>query len=79
MLAIVDWQALCSVKNFRSFLGLANYCRKFIMDYSKRAPPLTDSLKKEVKWAWAVRCEEAFQNLKEDIVSEPIHKLPDFE
>ncbi|KAH0709457.1 hypothetical protein KY284_010884 [Solanum tuberosum] len=77
--AIVDWHAARSVKDLRSFLGLANYYRKFIAGYFKGAVALTDLLKKDVKWVWSVRCQEAFQNLKEAIASEPILKLPDFE
>uniref|UniRef100_A0A3Q7G549 Reverse transcriptase/retrotransposon-derived protein RNase H-like domain-containing protein n=1 Tax=Solanum lycopersicum TaxID=4081 RepID=A0A3Q7G549_SOLLC len=66
--AIVDWQASRHVNYLRSFLGLANYYRKFIAGYSKRAAALSDLLKNDTKW-----------NLKEAIASEPILKLPDFE
>ena len=47
--AIVDWQASRHVNYLRSFLGLANYYRKFIAGYSKRAAALTDLLKKDTK------------------------------
>ena len=77
--AFVDWQAPRNVKDLRSFLGLANYYRKFIVGYSKRAATLTNLLKKDAKWIWIVRYKEAFKNLKEAITSEPILKLPDFE
>ena len=77
--AIVDWQAPRHVKDLRSFLGLANYYRKFIAGYSKKATTLIDLLKKDTKWFWSERCDEAFQNLKSAIASEPILKLPDFE
>ena len=77
--AFVDWQALRNVKDLRLFLGLANYYRKFIVGYSKRAATLTDLLKKDAKCIWVVRYEKAFKNLKEAITSEPILKLPDFE
>lgn len=76
--AIVDWQAPSSVKDLRSFLGLANYYQKFIAGYSKKAATLIDLLKKDVKWVWSVLCEEAFQNLKEAIASEPVLRLPNF-
>ena len=79
MQAIVDWQAPRHVKDLRSFLGLANYYRKFIAGYSKKAAALTDLLKKYTKWVWSERCDEAFQNLKNTIASEPILKLPYFE
>ena len=51
--AIVDWQAPRHVKDLRSFLGLANYYRKFIAGYSKKAATLTDLLKKDIKWVWS--------------------------
>ncbi|WMV37254.1 hypothetical protein MTR67_030639 [Solanum verrucosum] len=38
---IVDWKAPRSMKDLRSFIGLANYYRKFIAGYSKRAAALT--------------------------------------
>ena len=77
--AIVDWQSPRHVKDLSSFLGLANYYRKFIAGYSKKAVSLTDLLKKDAKWVWSKQCEEAFQNLKNAIASKPILKFPDFE
>ncbi|KAH0685909.1 hypothetical protein KY285_016461 [Solanum tuberosum] len=47
--AIVDWQAPHSVKDLRSFSGLANYYRKYVAGYSKRAAAMTDLLKNDVK------------------------------
>lgn len=79
MQAIVDWQTPRSVKDLRSFLGLANYYRKFIAGYSKKVAVLTDLLKKNTVWAWTEKCDGAFNLLKEVIASEPILKLPDFE
>ena len=49
MQVIVAWQTPCNVKDLRSFLDLANYCRKFIAGYSKRPAALTDLLKKDTK------------------------------
>jgi hypothetical protein len=48
--AIHDWPALKSVSKLRSFLRLANYYRKFIAAYSKKAAPLTVLLKKNGNW-----------------------------
>ncbi|XP_047263650.1 uncharacterized mitochondrial protein AtMg00860-like [Capsicum annuum] len=77
--AIVKWQAPSEVKELRSFLGLANYYRKFIAGYSKKATSLIDFLKKDVKWVWSDKCDAAFQTLKEAISSKPILKLSNFE
>lgn len=42
--AIEEWQAPTKVSELRSFLGLVNYYRRFIVGYSK---PLTNLLKKD--------------------------------
>jgi hypothetical protein len=47
---IHDWPAPKTVLELRSFLGLANYYRKFIAAYAKKAAPLIDLLKKEASW-----------------------------
>ena len=62
--AIMDWPAPQKDGDLRSFLGLANYYRKFIQGYSKKVSPLTDLLKKEAKWEWSDECAKAFQKLK---------------
>lgn len=77
--AIVDWPTPTKVTELRSFLGLANYYRKFIQGYSKKVAPLTDLLKKDQKWVWSERCQAAFDKLKSAVASEPVLRLPDFE
>ena len=75
--AIGSWQAPRNVSELRSFLGLANYYRRFIKGYSEVASPLTDLLKKDKKWDWKGSCNEAFERLKEAVMSEPVLALPD--
>ena len=43
--SILDWETPKSVKDVRSFLGLAGYYRRFIEGFSKLAKPMTDLLK----------------------------------
>ena len=47
--AIEEWQAPTKVSGLRSFLGLVNYYRRFIVSYSKRVAPLKKILKKDVR------------------------------
>ena len=54
--AIIDWPAPKKVTELRSFLGLANYYRRFIEGYSRKVAVLTDLLKKNKPWNWSESC-----------------------
>ena len=54
--AIMEWSVPTKVTELRSFLGLANYYRRFIKGYSKRVSPLTNLLKKDNPWDWSMQC-----------------------
>ena len=62
--AVLDWTPPESVKQVRSFLGLASYCRRFVENFSKVAKPLTELPKKDKQFQWTPKCEESFQELK---------------
>ena len=69
---VMSWERPKSVFEIRSFLGLAGYYRRFIEDFSRIAAPMTRLTRKEVKYDWVDRCEEAFQELKRRLTSTPI-------
>src|SRR4051812_30235257 len=75
--AVLEWTPPESVKQVRSFLGLASYCRRFVENFSKVAKPLTELLKKEKKFEWTPKCEESFQELKRRLTSAPVLAPPD--
>ena len=58
--AMMSWERPKSVFKIRSFLRLARYYRRFIQDFSRLAAPMTRLTRKEVKFEWDDRCEEAF-------------------
>ena len=74
---IAEWPTPTKVKDVRSFLGFANYYRRFIGDYSNIARPLIDLTKKEKQWNWMTSCQMAFDRLKEEFTKEPVLTLPD--
>ena len=76
--AVLDWTPPESVKQVRSFLGLASYCRRFVENFSKIAKPLTELLKKDKKFEWTPRCQESFQELKRRLTTAPVLVPPDF-
>ena len=77
--AIVEWPTPSSVKDVRSFLGLASYYRKFIRGFSELAKPLTNLTKKGIDWRWESAEETAFLQLKTAMATAPVLQLPDFD
>ena len=77
--AVLDWTPPESVKQVRSFLGLASYCRRFVENFSKVAKPLTELLKKDKKFQWTPKCEESFQELKRRLTSAPVLAPKEFQ
>ena len=82
--AIKTWPEPTTVREVRSFLGLANFYRKFIHNHSKLAKPLTDLLKstefhekfghkftKTAKLEFGEKEKQAFAELKEALISAP--------
>ena len=45
--AILEWPTPKTVRGVHSFLGLANFYRRFIKDYAQVAHPLNDLTKKD--------------------------------
>ena len=58
--AILKWQKPKTVKEIRSFLGLAGCYKKFVKDFSKLARPLTTMAKKDTPFRWTKLCEKSF-------------------
>lgn len=66
--AIQDFLTPRRLSNVRSFLGLANYCRRFVKNFTLIAKPLTLLTMKNAPFEW----EEAFVKLKVALCSNPI-------
>jgi hypothetical protein len=74
---VMDWKPPKSVHQIRSFLGLAGYYRRFILYFSRIAKPMTELLKKGVKFVWSEGCEKAFHTLRQHLTSAPVLVQPD--
>ena len=75
--AVRDWKTPKTVKDVQSFLGLANFYRKFIRNYSRITTPLTEITKKDVKFKWAKDCQDAFDTLKQMFLEDPVLEMYD--
>lgn len=69
--SIAEWKEPKTVKDVQAFLGLANYNRKFIKDYSKLAAPLTNLTRKDVEFKWNSDQQRAFDRLKAASIEAP--------
>ncbi|KAJ9520558.1 hypothetical protein QJQ45_007406 [Haematococcus lacustris] len=82
VVAINSWPVPTTVHEVRSFLGLANYYRRFVNNFSTIAEPLTaltqaDGHDKQGKVTWTSAQQSAFDALKHALTSAPILIAPD--
>lgn len=64
-----------NVKEVRRFLGKVSYNRKFIPGITEILQPIYELLRKECKFDWNEKCEEAFNKIKALLTSEPVLKM----
>ena len=82
--AIHDLPTPKSIKDLRSVLGMANFVRRFVKDYSDLTAPLVELTRKSFvkrtsfKKAWGPAQDAAFQKLKEALSEAPVLHFPDF-
>ena len=79
MKGILDWLTHKCVKDVQKFLELANYYRLFIKGFASIARPLHDMVKKNQKWNWIEKQEEAFRESKEQFMKKLVLVAPDLD
>ncbi len=75
--AVREWERPRNVHEVRSFLGFANYYRRFVRMFAHLASPLTELTKKGVGWQWGPFQRRAFQELKDALCAAPILQYPE--
>lgn len=65
------------VSRLRAFLGLANYYRRFVKNFSLIAKPLTILTGKDQPWTWGHEQQQAFDTLKQKLGSALVLRRPD--
>ena len=59
-------------KQLQPFLGLVNYYGNFLKGFSTTAHPLNKLVEHQAKWRWTQECEDAFQELKQQLASSTV-------
>ena len=70
--AIAAFPQPSTKKQVMRFLGMAGYYRKFCPNFSSVTEPLTELLRKDVKFVWTKHCQLAFERLKALLQSAPV-------
>src|SRR5690606_35217683 len=73
---VLQWQPPWSVKDVQSFMGFANFYRRFIKNFSGIAKTITDLTKdandKSKEFVWTKEADKSFELLKRMFTSAPI-------
>ena len=68
-----------TLKEIRSFLGMASYYRKFIKDFAKIAYPITKLTHQDTAIEWTEECDQAFKMLKQKLTTAPVLSYPNYD
>ena len=82
-----DPEKVITIRNFpiprdltqlRGFIALASYYRRFIKGFANIVEPLNRLLKKNTPYNWTQQQQDAFERLKNYLITPPILAYPDF-
>ncbi|EYC39508.1 hypothetical protein Y032_0653g1175 [Ancylostoma ceylanicum] len=74
---IVEYPKPKKVKDLRTFLGMAAYYRKFILNFSRIARSLYALTSPKNDWKWSAEEDDAFKTLKTKLCEAPVLAQPD--
>ena len=77
--AVMKAKAPTSATKVSSFMGYVNFYRRFVEHFAAIAIPLYELTQKDVKFHWSDQCQQAFEQLKTIIASEPILRQPNWD
>jgi len=74
--AIQHWPVPTTLRQSRAFVGLCQYYRRFVPNFSEIAAPLHALTKKGARFDWTPQCQSAFEQLKRCLTSADVLALP---
>ena len=74
--AIKDFPQPTNVKSLRTFLSMAQFCDRFIRNFSVILAPLHELTRHHNTFKWTSSCQEAFEKVKQLLVEHPVLHPP---
>jgi len=75
--AITEYPKPENKQDLQRFLGMVNYLGQFIANLSGRTAPLRLILKKDIEWHWCKEQDDAYQDVKQALITAPTLKFFD--
>lgn len=75
--AVRDWPTPTCTTQLRKFLGTVGYYRRFCPQLATASRPLNALTQKGAPFVWSLECQDAFDQLKQLLISSPILGYPD--
>lgn len=76
--AIENFATPTTVKEVQRLIGMAGWYRRFICDFARITAPITELIKKNVKFEWTEERERAFRSLIKALTSAPVLAAPNY-
>ena len=73
---VEQWPVPTNVTDVRRILGLGNYYRRFVKNYSQLVRPLTDLTRKGASFVWTADCQSSFDALKRALIGSDVMAYP---
>ena len=70
--AVKEWPVPKTLKDVQSFVGFANYYRRFVRDFGSIAAPLTGLTKGKGEFKWEEEQQQAFETIRDKILSHQV-------
>ena len=75
--AVLTWKASKTDTQLMSFLGFANYYRKFVKGYADKIYPMQLLMRKKgKKITWTDEAQVSFENIKSELCEAPVLGMP---
>lgn len=76
--AIADLPTPTTKRQLMCLLGMSGFYRRFVPNFAEVVAPLTNLLKKGIKFVWTPECQSAVEKVKAILSCEPVLKAPNF-